>query len=906
MTARIMLAIAIVYAAFCPGHRAAADESVDYLKQIKPILAEKCFACHGALKQKGKLRLDTAALAIKGGKSGSAIQPGDAAGSLLLQRVTAADEADRMPPEGKPLTPAQITLLKQWIVQGAKAPANEEAEKDPTEHWAFKSCVRPPVPVVADAKWVRNPLDAFIAKQHERHGLSPQAEAPRDLLIRRLYLDLVGMPPSPEDLRRLDKEKDDGWYERLADQLLADPRYGERWGRHWMDIWRYSDWWGLGGELRNSQKHIWHWRDWIIESLNADVPYDEMVRQMLAADELYPNDLGKLRATGYLARNYFLFNRNQWMDETVEHVSKAFLGLTMNCVKCHDHKYDPFPHVDYYRMRAFFEPYHVRNDVLPGEPDLVRDGIPRAFDARLEAPTYLFVRGEETKPDKSAVIAPGIPAILAFKPLTIQPVKLPVEAWQPERRPWVLENLITIAKKGVAAAEAAVTSAKTKLKAITLPGAGAGVPPLGGVPADRLKAELQRGNRADAEAELKVSELGLFVAKAELRSALSRAEALRAQWQNLGTEVERAQAVEAIRAERQAALAKAQHNVAATELRLLRSPADKKGPIEKELSLARAVVLKSEKFASGEVGPKDTFTGVVGAKWAATRFFNSTADDPAATFQPHSTGRRKALAEWITDAKNPLTARVAVNHLWARHMGTPLVPTVFDFGRKGTPPPNPELLDWLASEFVASGWSMKHVHRLIVTSATYRMSSSNAGAEANFAKDADNIHWWRRAPIRLESQVVRDSILALAGTLDLTRGGPPVANQADSARRSIYLFHSNNERNLFLTTFDEASVKECYRREQSIVPQQALALANSAMVLDATRKIAERLSADNADDVTFVRRAFTNVLGIAASDREIAVSMRALDAWRKLPDGTGSRANFVWVLMNHNDFVTLR
>jgi mono/diheme cytochrome c family protein len=701
MVARIMVLIAVASPAFFLGNRAAADEPVDYLKQIKPILAERCFACHGALKQKGRLRLDTAALAIKGGKSGSAIKPGDPAGSLLVQRVTAADEADRMPADGKPLTPAQIEILTRWIAQEAKAPANEEAEKDPREHWAFKPCVRPPVPVVANAKWVRNPLDAFIALQHEKHGLKPQPEAPRAILVRRLYLDLVGLPPSPEELRRLDQEKDDGWYERLVDQLLADPRHGERWGRHWMDIWRYSDWWGLGGELRNSQKHIWHWRDWIIESLNADLPYDEMVRQMLAADELYPNDLDKLRATGYLARNYFLFNRNQWMDETVEHVGKSFLGLTMNCGKCHDHKYDPFPHVDYYRMRAFFEPYHVRNDVLPGEADLVRDGIPRVFDAKLDAPTYLFVRGEETKPDKSAVVAPGVPPILAFKELAIQPVKLPVEAWQPERRPWVLDNLVTIAKKGVIAAQAAVTSAKTKL----------------------AKPD---ANRADAEAELKAAELGLLAANAELQSALCRAEALHARWQKLGPEVERAKAVEAIRAERQAALAKAQQNVAVIDLRLLRSPPDKKGPIENELSLARAAVLKAEKVAAGVVGPNDTFTDVVGAKWAATRFFNSTADDPAPTFQPQSTGRRKALAEWITDAKNPLTARVAVNHLWTRHMGTALVPTVFDFGRKGTPPTNPELLDWLASEFVSGGWSMKHVHRLIVTSATYRLSSSTA------------------------------------------------------------------------------------------------------------------------------------------------------------------------------------
>ena len=256
-------------------------------------------------------------------------------------------------------------------------------------------------------------------------------------MLRRLSLDLIGLPPTPAEIAAFQSDESPDWYERTVERLLKDPRHGERWARHWMDIWRYSDWWGLGGELRNSQKHIWHWRDWIVEALNADMPYDEMVRLMLAADELHPNDLGELRATGFLARNYFLFNRNQWMDETVEHVGKAFLGLTFNCAKCHDHKFDPISQTDYYGMRAFFEPYHVRLDMLPGETDLARDGIPRAFDGAMDTPTYRFIRGAENNPDKSVAIAPRIPAILKFQPLAIQPVELPVEAWQPERRGWV-------------------------------------------------------------------------------------------------------------------------------------------------------------------------------------------------------------------------------------------------------------------------------------------------------------------------------------------------------------------------------------------------------------------------------------------------------------------------------------
>jgi len=240
-----------------------------------------------------------------------------------------------------------------------------------------------------------------------------------------------------------------------------------------------------------------------------------------------------------------------------------------------------------------------------------------------------------------------------------------------------------------------------------------------------------------------------------------------------------------------------------------------------------------------------------------------------------------------------------------------LVPTVFDFGRKGTPPLNHELLDWLAAELIESGWSMKHLHRLIVESAVYRMSSSMAGAEANSVKDPENRYWWRRVPIRMESQLVRDSLLSMAGTLDPTIGGPSISadQQATSTRRSLYFFHSNNERNLFLTTFDEALVKDCYRREQSIVPQQALALSNSPLALDSSKQIALRLSEGAADDAEFVRKAFRVVTGINPSNAEVAASMAAMKSWRELAEGNSpdtAHTNLIWALINHNDFVTLR
>jgi len=879
----------------------------DYVQSVKPLLQRHCYACHGALKQKGGLRLDTAAALLKGGQSGPAVLPGDPGHSVLLERVQSTDPEEHMPPkhEGETLSAAQVALLNAWIVSGATAPPDEKPEPDPREHWAFRPRVRPALPAAADSRWARTPVDAFVSAQHARNGLQPAPEAPRELLLRRLFLDLVGVPPSAEEAATANTADAGVWYEQTVERLLADPRYGERWGRHWMDVWRYSDWWGLGAQLRNSQKHMWHWRDWIVESLNADTPYDEMVRLMLAADEIAPGDPGKLRATGFLARNWFLFNRNTWMEETVEHVGKGLLGLTLNCAKCHDHKYDPVTQADFYRMRAFFEPYHVRLDVAPGEVDLEKDGVPRVFDGLPATPTYRFVRGEEANPDKSVALTPGVPALLAFAEVRIQPVPLPQVAIQPERQPWVLEAHIQRSRSALQAAGGALQTLSEKLEDGRIPKAG------------------DAGDQTDVAAELLVAGMTVAFRQADLESVELRAAAMRARW--AGAPEEAGLRAGAVRAERLAAVAGARHALAETELRLLRTAADKREVVQKALKTAGEALEKAQKHAGAPAVEGEDYTLLYGAKWTPTRFLTSGKDDPEVRFPAESTGRRRALAEWLTDARNPLVARVAANHIWTRHMGVPLVAGGFDFGRKGAAPSHPELLDWLASELVEGGWSMKRLHRLIVHSATYRMSSSEAGAGANLQKDPDNVQLWRRSPLRLESEVVRDSILALSGELDPKQGGAPVApaQQAASKRRSLYFYHSNNERNLFLTTFDQAAVKECYRREQSIVPQQALALSNSSLVLEAASRIAKHIVESSASrgaetasdahaDAAFVREAYAYVLGFSAQDAEVAACLRALATWRAASNvqdpaaGQSARANLVWALLNHNDFVTLR
>jgi hypothetical protein len=369
----------------------------------------------------------------------------------------------------------------------------------------------------------------------------------------------------------------------------------------------------------------------------------------------------------------------------------------------------------------------------------------------------------------------------------------------------------------------------------------------------------------------------------------------------------------AVRAEQRLALAGREVALADAELRWLRADDKARESVAKERDAAQQKVGEARQALEVPVPLDAVVTPIVGAAWTPTRFLDSTRDDPAMAFVSASTGRRTALARWLTDPGNPLTARVAVNHVWNRHFGAALVPSVFDFGRNGVPPTDVELLDWLASDWVEHGWSFKHLHRRIVNSAAYRRSSSLRGAEAQMVRDPDNRSWWRRVPIRLEAQVVRDSLWALAGELDTTPGGPPIPPEAQdgSRRRSLYFLHSNNERNLFLTTFDDALVKECYRRETSIVPQQALALLNSRMVHDAVPRVTAGLAArvGDADEAAFVREAFRWVVGFEPGDSEMRAALRTLSVWAAQsppPSARRVRENLVWALINHGDFVTLR
>lgn len=936
----------------------AAAETVDFARDIKPFLKERCYACHGAVKQKAGLRLDTAAALKRGGDGGPAVDA-EPAGSLIIERVTAADVASRMPPEGQPLTPRQIELLTEWIRQGAPVPATDEPDQDPREHWAFRRIERPALPSAASPGKPENPIDMFLAAEHQRRGLTVLAQADRNVLLRRVTLDLTGLPPTREELRAFTTDDSENAYDKVVERLLAGPSYGERWGRHWMDVWRYSDWYGRRAvpDVMISYAQIWRWRDWIVQSLNRDKGYDRMVVEMLAADEIAPDDVEAVVATGFVVRNWYKWNYDVWMKDLVEHTGKAFLGLTFNCAQCHDHKYDPISQEEYFRFRAFFEPLELRHDRVPGEPDPgafkkyvyaesygpIASGMIRIFDEKLDAQTFMFTGGDaRNKIPGKPPVAPGAPAALGGDRLKIEPVTLPQTAWYPGLRPFIQQEETTRAEAAVNAADAVLVKSKELLTAAeqhrsdlerqkqATPAqavAGAVTPPS---PEQLSKAQSALD---DARLTLRVDETQVLAARTLALALNSRIAADRARHNAApANQTDAAQiSIVAAKAERLAAMLTSSVELARAERAAV---AARRTPLvnDKASDKAKADLAAAEQQL---VAAQTAFQNTQAAFAGATDQYAPLSPQ----YPKQSTGRRSALARWIVSRENPLAARVAVNHLWLRHFGSPLVETTFNFGRSGKPPTHPELLDWLAAEFIDSGWSMKHLHRLIVTSQAYRRKSGPVAAfDSNLAVDPDNRLLWRFNVQRMEAEVVRDGVLAVSEQLDRVMGGADIDSKQGlaSRRRSLYFTHHGEEKMEFLNLFDGANPTECYRRAESVVPQQALAMVNSEFLHRQSRLLArslwERIAQDPAlsgsKDEAFIVAAFEQILTRspsaemqAASARFLArqaAEFRALDPKQLAssppageigpsanPDQR-ARESLIHALFNHNEFVTIR
>ena len=1142
-----------------------------YRQKVKPVLMRRCASCHGSLKQKSGLRIDAAQLLRTGGENGPAVVAGDLEKSLLMQVLTGTGDLPKMPPEGEPLSAEEIAHIRSWIQGGAVA-ADEVVPADPRQHWAFLPPVRPAVPKVDDPAWA-HPIDAFVRTGQQALNVTPTALAPRNLLLRRVSLDLTGLPPTREELHAFLNDSSPEAYARAVDRLLASAQYGERWGRHWMDVWRYSDWDGYGAEIRESKPHLWRWRDWIVESLNADRPYDRMIQEMLAGDELSPNDPNTLRATGFLARHWFKFNRHVWLDNAIEHTGKAFLGLTFNCARCHDHMYDPMSQPEYYQLRAVFEPYDVRTDPLPGSLDVEKVGLVRAFDGNPTASTFLFVRGDDKQPLKDKPLSPALPALLTGLEFQPAAVELPAESYYPGAHSYVhdlareqaslavtqAEGKRQAALKSLQEAEQRHVQQLAELAASREPKTETGATPVGATAAatdarptlladsfDTLaperwsvlsgawKAESGAVTQSDPEiepgeirsaslfpadllleAELKVTggkmwrsagitfdldeneaaatksantvyvsayaggskvqislqrngassypegaakavpitvgqplllwiavrgpvvnvwldkqpviafklpgarpaqsklKLWTYSATAEFGSIkvspLSAETRLVEQIADAGTlepavaglispetrewqarqTLQRAlteyqfseRAVEialagketveqriaadralyaappaadgnalankALRSERTVALMSAELTVAQAEtaVQALTNPlppvvSGDPAAVKKSLETPALTEAQQKQLQAAEAKKTEAVKARDAAKEALSKVGNETSYTRfTAVYPSASTGRRLALARAITDRRNPLTARVAVNQIWMRHFGQPLVASVFDFGLNGQKPTHPELLDWLAVEFMEHGWSMKHLHRLIVTSRTYQLHSAiSPEAQSSRAIDPDNRLLWRAAVRRMEAEVIRDSALQAAGQLDLTLGGPELDHQAglNIPRRSLYFRSAKEKKMTFTALFDGPNVSECYRRSESIVPQQALAMANSTLVRSQARRLAARLTeavkskteagAAFPEDA-FIVSAFEQILNRPPTEEERKACLEFLTAQTATVQNAGetafagagdaavpastdphqrAREDLCHVLFNHHEFVTIR
>ncbi len=759
----------------------------------------------------------------------------------------------------------------------------------------FEIVKRPALPLVKNAAWVRTPVDAFIAAEHETRGLTPRPEAPRAVLLRRVYLDLIGLPPTPEELHAFLADPSSNAYEKVVDRLLEDPRHGERWGRHWMDVWRYSDWAGYGAQVRDSQPHVWRWRDWIVEALNTDKGYDRILLEMLAADELAPEDGDALRATGYLVRNYKLLSREKWMQDTVDHTFQAFLGLKFGCARCHDHMYDPILQKEYYQVRAIFEPHNVRTDRLPGQPDTKKVGLVRAFDANPQVQTFLFIRGDDRTPDKTP-LEPGVPEALGGA-FVVESVALPQAAYAPDRRDFVVTETVAASQEALVLARRARATTRRDAAAPVL-AALADEPFRAVFKLTAARKAWEAWQQAELEAPLAEARHTALLAALEAEQLEEKGKKDSREWTETATR--------AATAQRQAALLDARRVLLATRQAVATAPPKMVDAQKKKLADAEKTLAKAEEDAKRPAGTAYT-------KRAVT------------TYPTTSTGRRLALAKWIAHRDNPLTARVAMNHVWLRHFGQALVPSADDFGRNGKPPTHPALLDWLAAEFMERGWSQRAMHRLLVTSSTYRMASTPD--EANAALDSDNRYLWRMTPRRLEAEAVRDGVFHVAGRLDLTRGGPEIDHTQGLTvpRRSIYFQHAAEKQMEFLQIFDGPDVVECYERRDSVMPQQALALANSELTLRHARLLARDLRPTvGADPAAFTAAAFERVLSRPPTGEELAECVAFLNEQTAKHGSPGkpaadtegrlaasapalrARENLVHVLMNHHEFVTLR
>ncbi len=823
----ITLAAAIAALAFAPPPTPAADDpGVAFFEaKVRPVLIKECYSCHSVAqkKAKGGLELDSTAAILKGGEGGPSVVPGKPEASLLIKAIGHGDEQLKMPPKAK-LPDATIADLTQWVKMGAPLPKDMgTATKAKTidieagrKFWAFQPLATVTPPQIANPQGtIRNEVDRFILAKLAEKNLRPNATADREKLVRRAYFDITGLPPMPAEIDAFVNDTSPEAWNKLLDKLLGSERYGERWARHWLDVVRFAE--SGGYEFDGERKGAFHYRDFVIRAFNQDMPYDQFVRWQLAGDKLMPGDFQATAATGFLVAGPYPGQTTQktlepirydQLDDMLSTTGTAFLGMTVGCARCHDHKYDPLPQEDYYRLLACLATTGSTTANIDPNPEIFKQEKAKwdAERTKLEAEWLAFSRTPQFASSFELWWATNRDMVVVgnpFHPLTVIGWKLATTLHKSGDK-------LTDANRAEVAALARWFEPDTKKAYAPL------LAHLAAEPKPKLDAIFATGQQGGEVFFLIRGETGRKNGKPApgfFRVLMSNPE---------------------------------------QDVKWVGKPVDKKPPVEP----------------------------------------------------------RVALANWMTDADTGagrLLARVIVNRLWQHHMGRGLVATPNDFGIQGDRPTHPELLDYLASELIRNGWRLKPIHKLIMASAVYQQAGEDIAA--NRTIDPDNKLWWRRPPRRMESEAVRDSLLAIGENLDLKMYGPGTLDAANP-RRSVYLTVKRSQPVPILQLFDSPeAIQSIGERQVTTVPTQALTLMNSPFVRRQAELLAKRVrpsevvalpaALENAYRTAFGRKPTTQ-----EKERAAAFVARLAETYGKGEPATARAfADFCHALLCSNEFV---
>lgn len=912
----------------CMASKIALAEPVDFVRDVRPILQKHCYKCHAGDVRKSGLRLDVRSEAFKGGELyGRSILPGKPEASPLWQFIADEDAEIRMPPEGPTPTSKEIATLHQWIQQGAVWPASvdEVTLADPSDHWSFQPVKEPPLPEVKQTNWPKNSIDQFILARLEKENLFPSGPAPRIDWLRRVSFDLTGLPPTRHEWEAFINDESEEAYQRVVERLLNSPRYGERWAQHWLDVVRYADTHGF--EVNTERPNAWPYRDYVIEALNRDTPYDQFIREQIAGDAinadaatgflvtasvLLPGQIGKDEASKRLARQ-------DSIDEIVTNIGTSFLGMTIHCARCHNHKFDPISQRDYYEMQAFVSgvEYKDREFEIP-LGDMQRDQRERWKKRQHELSRQIAHAVPLADSDSPRPMVNSYENFDRFSPVRTQQVRFQIKAtnrYEPcidELEIFNTEGInVALAEHGAKLSSSGdkVSPNRHELRLINDGTYGNSNSWMSNeVGGGWVTVEFAHPQLIE-EVVWGRDRQGKFSDRLAIEYSIEICDE-NGNWKSVADSANR----HPFDQKKNSNMPIDLDSLATSEQAELRELLS-----EKEMLLQKASQLEDKRSVFAGTFRKPDEIRILGRgspelpKERVSPGVPDLLGDITLSHDADEQQRRLTLADWIASENNPLTARVMVNRIWQGHFGMGLVETANDFGHNGMAPSHPELLNWLSAEFMRSGWSLKHMHRLIVLSSTYRQASSFNPIAAEV--DTDNRLLWRFPPRRLMGEVIRDSILSINGNLNLEMGGPgfslfdkrgglsgfsPVeAFDKNGLRRMIYSHRVRRERDPVFGAFDCPDFgQSTSRRRESTTSIQALNLFNSRFVIDQSRDLADLLKNQYPDTPQQIKAAYELVFLRPPTQQEQTEAISLVDQ-----HGLDSLCR---VLFNSNEFLFIR